>query len=187
MKEEKKYILYITKNLINKKIYIGVHGTFNINDSYIGSGKSLKKAIKKYGRENFKRYNIIISDDINFVYALENKIVTKDFVSKDFNYNLEIGGKCVSHSDSTKRKIGDKHKGRKMSIESRIKMSDTKRGRSFLSENNNSKVVIDKESGRVFNSLKEASIFENMNYNTFKWAIKNKKYFKYTFEDGLAN
>jgi group I intron endonuclease len=51
----KKYIIYITTNLINGKKYIGSHICDNIDDEYIGSGVYLKKAIKKYGKYNFKK------------------------------------------------------------------------------------------------------------------------------------
>jgi len=47
------YIVYKTTNLINKKIYIGIHSTENINDGYLGSGTALKRAIAKHGKENF--------------------------------------------------------------------------------------------------------------------------------------
>jgi group I intron endonuclease len=46
-------IIYMTKNLINGKSYVGQQST---NDEiYLGSGKILKRAIVKYGVENFKK------------------------------------------------------------------------------------------------------------------------------------
>ena len=47
------YTVYKTTNLVNNKIYIGVHKTSKPNDTYIGSGKILADAILKYGKENF--------------------------------------------------------------------------------------------------------------------------------------
>lgn len=49
------HTLYKTTNLINQKFYIGMHSTKNKDDSYLGSGKILLLAIKKYGRSNFKK------------------------------------------------------------------------------------------------------------------------------------
>jgi hypothetical protein len=49
------YLLYKTTNLINGKTYIGIHQTKNINDGYLGSGLYFLRAVKKYGKENFKR------------------------------------------------------------------------------------------------------------------------------------
>jgi len=40
---------------VNNKIYVGIHKTKNMNDSYMGSGKVIKNAIKKYDIDNFKR------------------------------------------------------------------------------------------------------------------------------------
>ena len=45
-------IIYITTNLINNKKYIGKHKCDSIEfDGYLGSGKILKNAIKKNGKE----------------------------------------------------------------------------------------------------------------------------------------
>ena len=44
-------IVYLITNKINNRKYIGVDT--NNNKNYFGSGKSIKLALKKYGRENF--------------------------------------------------------------------------------------------------------------------------------------
>lgn len=46
-------IIYKTVNLINGKIYIGQHK--RNKPHYLGSGVAFREALKKYGRENFKR------------------------------------------------------------------------------------------------------------------------------------
>ena len=49
------YLIYKTTNLINNKFYIGMHGTNNLEDGYLGSGKIILSAIRLYGKENFIR------------------------------------------------------------------------------------------------------------------------------------
>lgn len=51
----KNHIIYKITNIKTGKIYAGYHQTNDINDGYIGSGKSIKKAIEKYGIESFKK------------------------------------------------------------------------------------------------------------------------------------
>ena len=47
--------IYETTNLINGKKYIGQKkSNIFLNENYLGSGKILNQAIKKYGKENFK-------------------------------------------------------------------------------------------------------------------------------------
>ena len=51
---DKQYFIYMTTNLLNGMKYIGYHCGYE-NDSYLGSGTYILKAIKQYGRKNFKR------------------------------------------------------------------------------------------------------------------------------------
>lgn len=86
-------ILYETRNSLNGKIYIGVRtlsGTYHDNH-YLGSGKLLKAAIKKYGRENFTR-KILVKSTPDYCYELESKIVNQDFVDRPDTYNICLGG-----------------------------------------------------------------------------------------------
>ena len=86
------YIVYKTTNIINPKTYVGVHKTSNIDDGYLGSGLILKKAISKYGRENFKRDVLAIFDNPKDMFDLESTIVTEDFVLSPNTYNAKLGG-----------------------------------------------------------------------------------------------
>lgn len=49
--------IYLTENLLDGSVYIGQHFTKNnlIKDNYYGSGIHLRRAIKKYGKKNFKK------------------------------------------------------------------------------------------------------------------------------------
>lgn len=89
---KKYHIVYRTTNLINGKFYIGMHSTYNLNDSYLGSGWVMKDAIKKYGRDNFKREILFIFDTRIEAMKKEAEIVTEEFVTETQNYNLTKGG-----------------------------------------------------------------------------------------------
>jgi hypothetical protein len=86
------YTVYKTTNLINGKIYVGLHVTSNLDDTYLGSGSQLKSAIKKYGEENFKREYIKICSSPEEMYELEADIVNEDFVKRSDTYNMKKGG-----------------------------------------------------------------------------------------------
>jgi len=87
------YIIYKTTNLINNKIYIGQHQTYNINDSYIGSGTHLLLAIKKYGKLNFKREILFSFNTFDEMNNKEIEIVNEDFIKLNNTYNKVLGGK----------------------------------------------------------------------------------------------
>lgn len=87
-----RYIIYKITNTVNGKIYIGKHTTKDINDGYMGSGKLLKLAIKKYGKEKFKKEILFECLSENEMNKKEKEIVNKNFIKDENNYNLTIGG-----------------------------------------------------------------------------------------------
>lgn len=102
-----KYIVYQTTNLVNNKIYIGVHKTQNpeVFDGYLGNGiyvsqpytyqyakTAFQYAVKKYGPENFKRTILAIFDTSYEAYDLEEQIVNDQFLKRNDVYNMILGG-----------------------------------------------------------------------------------------------
>ena len=93
MKQQKKfYVIYQITNLVNGKIYIGKHKTNNLDDDYMGSGKNLHRAYKKYGRENFVKTILFYLQNEDEMNLLEKMVVTKEFCDRDDTYNLNVGG-----------------------------------------------------------------------------------------------
>ena len=96
MKTKKIYCVYLTTNTINGKIYVGFHNTSKLNDSYIGSGTLLKRAIKKYGKTIFTKEILATFDTKEEAEAFERLIVDDDFVAREDTYNLVVGGNvCI--------------------------------------------------------------------------------------------
>lgn len=102
-----KYIVYLTNNIKNQHIYVGVHKTDNpeIFDGYIGNGvnrfnpKSMYNsqspfciAVQKYGFDSFKRSIIKIFDTESEALDLEAEIVNEDFIKRSDTYNITLGG-----------------------------------------------------------------------------------------------
>jgi len=86
------YYLYEIKNIITNSIYVGVHKTSNMNDGYMGSGKVIQSAIKKYGIQNFSKTIIENFDNAEDMFSREKEIVNEEFLSRKDVYNLRRGG-----------------------------------------------------------------------------------------------
>lgn len=82
------YTVYKITNKINGKFYIGCHKTEVLDDGYMGSGKILKRAIKKHGQENFVKEILHVYDSAEAMFAKEKELV---YVSEE-TYNLKNGG-----------------------------------------------------------------------------------------------
>jgi len=86
------YTIYQTTCLLNNKKYIGKHVTKDLNDSYLGSGLMLINAIKKYGKENFKREILFVYDNEEDMNNKEKELITEEIILSDDYYNMALGG-----------------------------------------------------------------------------------------------
>lgn len=102
-----KYIVYITTNNKNNKVYIGVHKTEDPNkfDGYLGNGvminmpstymkpkTAFQAAVKKYGVASFSRKILYVYDNPEAAYNKESELVTHEFIMSEHNYNMIPGG-----------------------------------------------------------------------------------------------
>ena len=124
-------VIYKTTNLVNGKQYIGKDKHNNPN--YIGSGTYLKKAIKKYGKENFKKEILEVCSSSKELMEREEYWLNYYDAGGDPNFynthNYSYG--CPSHSEETRRKMSESRKGKpkkKHSEESKRRMSESRRG-----------------------------------------------------------
>lgn len=102
-----KYIVYLTVNTINHKIYIGYHKTEDplVFDGYLSNGihinspSSYKKsqtamqyAVNKYGVDAFHRYTIATVNTEKEAKDIETLLVNKEFLKRKDVYNMALGG-----------------------------------------------------------------------------------------------
>jgi hypothetical protein len=64
----------------------------NLDDEYLGSGKILKYAIKKYGEKNFERKILFEFNTYEEALQKEIELITNEIIKSKSYYNLTIGG-----------------------------------------------------------------------------------------------
>ena len=123
------YIYKITNN-VNGKTYIGKHMS-NIIDDYAGSGKILWKAYKKYGMESFSKTIICRAVDLQHLNALEKYWIAEYRSRGKAEYNIADGGDGFPCN-----------RGKKLSEEYKIKLSEAKKGKKRKPFSNDTKQKI---------------------------------------------
>lgn len=104
-------IIYETTNLVNGKKYIG-QDTKN-NPDYLGSGRLIRRAIKKYGKENFKKVILECCETIEELNEREKYWTDKvNAVNNPIYYNLREGGRNAKLSEEIIKKIVETKKER---------------------------------------------------------------------------
>lgn len=84
-------IVYKTTNIVNGKIYVGKDTKDDPN--YLGSGTYLRNAIKKYGRENFKKETIERCETNEQPCKREIYWIKElDARNTSIGYNISLGG-----------------------------------------------------------------------------------------------
>lgn len=135
------YYIYLIVNKVNGKTYVGQRKSSKKChlDSYMGSGKLLKKAKIKYGIENFEKFLI------QYCYSKEETDKAEKFWIAEYRrrgkaeYNIADGGqgggfKGGHHSEETRKKISEKLIESFKSEVVRQKLSKANKGKRFSEE-----------------------------------------------------
>lgn len=174
-------VIYKTINLVNGKLYIGQDSK---NDSnYLGSGSLIKKAIKKYGRENFKKEileHCQTKEELNKreIYWIEKLNTIEE------GYNITTGGEGTvgyKFTEEQKNKMSQSHKGKKLTNEHKenIGIASKKRWSDLEYKENVKKA---QKNGRSKLSIEDKILAESRRIETF-----NKNKHNYKFRNGQVN
>jgi len=189
--------VYCIKNKINGKVYIGltIQGVrtrflHHLYEARSGSSFPIHRSINKHGQDNF---------DVQTVEVCETKELLKEreiywisfyeSTDREKGYNRTSGGDGTfdrQHSKETKEKIRQKALGRKASLETRQRMSNSRKGKS-ISENTLLAVKRRNELSKIavlqydidmnlideFDSISSAAEANGINYRTIAYRLKH--------------
>ena len=101
--------IYKITNLVNDKIYIGqtkqkLERRFQ---QHTETNYPIGRAMRKHGRDKFKIETLLISDDLEYINMMEQKIIEAYDCIAPNGYNLASGGLHFEHSEVTKRKLSE--------------------------------------------------------------------------------
>ena len=138
----KQHYIYLTTNNINGIKYIGKHYG-ELDDTYLGSGKLLKQDILKYGKENFTKSILYVSEN-DFENSEKEKqfIALYNAVSNPLFYNIHEGGSggntTVGYSpeekEALRRKLSEINRGKNNGMYGKHHTEQTKAFLSYWAE-----------------------------------------------------
>jgi len=115
--------VYLTVNKINNKKYIGA--SKEGKSFYLGSGKLLLQAVKKYGKENFEQHILEYASTREEMFLIEKNLIDQyNAVASDEYYNLIPGGSTPCFSGKENGFYGKTHTDE---VKERIRISNKKR------------------------------------------------------------
>lgn len=74
-----------------------MHSTDKVKDRYFGSGRKLAKAIKRYGRKNFKKEILEFLPNRSSLIKREEKIINEDLLKDSLCMNVVVGGDFIPY------------------------------------------------------------------------------------------
>ena len=100
----------------------------NLNDNYFGSGKNIRRAIAKYGKDNFTKEILEFRNTRSEIKQLEKSIVNEELLKNPLCYNIQVGGEGGTSIEMSKHH-SIALKGRKQTEETKAKISKAMKGR----------------------------------------------------------
>lgn len=163
--------IYITTNMINGKRYIGQRKFRKDWKYYLGSGKAIKRAIARYGRENFIRNIVAIAYSREELDNLEIEWINNHNAIYSYDYyNIAEGGNGNSLAGKTDEEV----KLIKQAMSKRVRGNRNPMYGKYGSLNPHSKSVICVNTNEVFDSLTSASRKYNLDISSLTKCCNGK-------------
>ena len=177
---ERNYKLYV-HIAPNGKRYYGITGQKSVKQRWqCGRGYSnnqyFANAINKYGWENIEHIILHEGLDEDEAKELEQYMIQwYDTANRAYGYNISLGGDGSNHSEETKQKISESHKGIYHTEEAKKKMSKAKKGKYIGTKNPRARNVICITTNRVFATIIDGANCYNINRRLISACCRGKQ------------
>lgn len=151
--------IYLIVNKVNGKTYVGQHKSSNWRDKYMGSGRLLHDAKKKYGKENFEKFLIQYCETKEELDKQEIFWIAEYRSRGKAEYNISKGG-------------GGYNLSGKFTIEHRKKLSEAKIGKAPW---NKGMHLSDEQKRHLSEYFKEHPTRGSLGYHHTKEAIERNR------------